>query len=345
MKQTAATSLFREAQKRGASDVHVAAGSPVMLRIDGELRAEGSRNLTAAQALSVVRSALSPADFKRLQKDREIDVSLPLPGGVRVRVNCHFTRGNVGLAARLIPPAIPSLEELGLRELAALVFELRSGLVLVTGPTGAGKSTALASLIHAFNEREARSIVTLEDPVEFVFPKGKGIVRQREYGQDFLSFPEALKRVLRQDPDIVMVGEMRDPETVAAALTLAETGHLILATLHTPDAVQTVDRIVDVFPPHQQAQVRSQLSLSLKMIIAQQLLPGAKGGRIALREVLVNTPAVAHTVRDGRAQELPSVMQTGEDAGMVTFAKAAKKLYKDGAITKEVFEAVTRPGR
>ncbi|MFA6523116.1 MAG: PilT/PilU family type 4a pilus ATPase [Candidatus Peribacteraceae bacterium] len=339
------TALFQEALKRGASDIHLAAGSPVMFRIDGELSPGGENDLTPAQTLDAVQEVLGAERYKRLQQDREIDISFALPGGARVRVNCHYERGNAGLAARLIPLEIPTLESLELKNIADLVFGFGSGLVLVTGPTGCGKSTTLASFIHALNQREACGIVTLEDPIEFLFPKGKGVVRQREYGLDFLSFPEALKRVLRQDPDVVMVGEMRDPETVAAALTLAETGHLILATLHTPDAAQTVNRIVDVFPPHQQAQVRSQLSFSLKMVIAQELLPSAKGGRIALREVLVSTPAVSNTIREGRTQELGSVMQTGEAAGMITFTKAAKQLFKDGKITKEVFEVAARPFR
>jgi twitching motility protein PilT len=189
------------------------------------------------------------------------------------------------------------------------------------------------------NSTQARSMVTLEDPIEFLFPKGKGVIRQRQFGQDFLSFAEALKRVLRQDPDIVMVGEMRDPETIAAALTLAETGHLILATLHTPNAVQTVDRIIDVFPPYQQPQIRSQLSMSLKAIIAQRLLPKEGGGRIATREILINTPACGNIIRDNRTQELKSVLQTGAETGMISFEKDAKRLLKEGLISKETFEA------
>ena len=212
--------------------------------------------------------------------------------------------------------------------------------MLFTGPTGEGKSTSLAAMLKHIRENRAVNIVTLEDPIEFVFPSGDGIIRQREYGNDFLSFPDAMKHVLRQDPDIVMVGEMRDPETVAAALTLAETGHLIFATLHTPNTVQTVDRIIDLFPPHQQSQARSQLSFSLKAIVAQKLIPAKDGGRTALREILINTPAVAHIIRENRTQELKSVLQTGESLGMLTFEKAAKKLYKEGAISKEVYEAV-----
>jgi twitching motility protein PilT len=257
-------------------------------------------------------------------------------------VNCHFERGNVGLAARIIPTEIPSLKALGLETIAEKILSLNEGLVLFTGPTGCGKSTSMASIIHTINQDRARTIISLEDPIEFLFPEGKGVVRQRQYGHDFLSFPEALKHVLRQDPNIVMVGEMRDAETIAAALTLAETGHLIFATLHTPNTIQCVDRIIDVFSPHQQGQIRSQLSLSLKAIIAQRLVPSADGkGRVSVREVLLNTPAAANTIRENRAQELKSILQTNESIGMITFEKAAKKLYKEGAITEETYEMVT----
>jgi twitching motility protein PilT len=337
--------LFEKAAGLGASDVHVAVGAPVLFRIDGALTSQTKQDMTPAAALSLVRAVLGAERMKRFEAEREIDVSFALKGGLRVRVNCHYERGNVGMAARLIPAEIPSLEDVGLTELFESISAMRGGLVLFTGPTGCGKSTSLAVLLQELSTRESHSIVTLEDPIEFVFPKGKGIIRQRELGLDFRSFPEALKRVLRQDPDIVMVGEMRDPETIAAALTLAETGHLIFATLHTPNAMQAIDRIIDGFPPHQQAQVRSQLSLSLRAVIGQTLLPRVKGGRVALREVLVNVPAVAHTIRDNRTQELVSVMQTNEDAGMITFDKAAKKLLKEGAIAKETYEWVAKAGR
>ncbi len=214
----------------------------------------------------------------------------------------------------------------------------RGGVIWFTSLSGAGKSTSLASLIQYIDSQRAANIVTLEDPIEFLFPKGKGLITQRQLGEDFLSFAGALRSVLRQDPDIVMVGELRDPETIAAALTLAETGHLIFATLHTPNTVQSIDRIIDVFPPHQQAQVRSQLSMSLRTVIAQRLLPAVKGGRIAQREILVNTPACSNIIRENRMQELQSVLQTGSETGMVSFEKDAKRLYKEGVISKEVWE-------
>ncbi len=331
--------VFGEALTKGASDVHLAVGSPIFFRIDGILHAEADV-LNASDVEKFVKTVIGDDGWKRLEEQREIDVSYALDDGTRFRVNCHYERDNVGLVARVIPAQIPALESLGLQEVGERIAGMRDGLVLFTGPTGAGKSTSLASIIQHITATKPLHLVTLEDPIEFMLPQGKGVTRQRQFGQDFLSFAEALKRILRQNPDIVMVGEMRDPETIAAALTLAETGHLILATLHTPNAVQTIDRIIDVFAPHQQPQIRSQLSLSLRMVVAQRLLPRVGGGRIAQREVLVNTPAVANTIRDGRLAELKSLLQTGADSGMIPFEKDLKRLYKEGLIDKETSAVV-----
>jgi twitching motility protein PilT len=336
------TSIFQKALEAKASDVHIAVDAPLLFRIDGTLVAQTKTDITADDAEKFVKSVLSADEFKRLQDSKEIDISYGLPDGVRLRINCHYERGNLGLVARVIPNVIPTLDELGLTGIMQNFLTLTEGLILFTGPTGTGKSTSLAAALQSINTTQAKSVVTMEDPIEFLFPKGKGVIRQRQFGQDFLSFAEALKRVLRQDPDIVMVGEMRDPETIAAALTLAETGHLIFATLHTPNAVQTVDRIIDVFPPYQQPQIRSQLSMSLKAVIAQRLLPKVGGGRIAQREVLVNTQAVANTIRDNRLQELKSVVQTSGDSGMTSFEKDAKRLYKEGVIDKETYDAAVK---
>ncbi|MDD5751521.1 MAG: PilT/PilU family type 4a pilus ATPase [Candidatus Peribacteraceae bacterium] len=332
--------IFEEAGRKKASDVHIVVGHPILLRIDGVLVEQGKEILTPEGAEKFVRAVLGEENWKRFEKEREIDVSYAVGDGVRLRVNCHYERGNVGLVARIIPSAIPSLEDVGLDDKAKGLCMLTNGLILLTGPTGSGKSTSLAAMIQYINQTREASIVTLEDPIEFLFPKGRCVIRQRQYGDDFTSFPEALKRVLRQDPNIVMVGEMRDLPTIAAALTLAETGHLIFATLHTPNAVQSIDRIVDVFPPHQQHQIRTQLSLSLKAVIAQQLVPGADGGRIAVREVLINTPAVSNIIREGRSQELPTVLQTGGESGMRTFEKEAKRLLDAGKISIETFERI-----
>lgn len=321
--------------------MHVAVDSPLLFRINGVLTPQTKGTLTATDAERFVKAVLSDAEFKRLKEAREIDIAYELDNGVRMRVNCHFERTNLGLVGRIIPTEIPPMEELGLAGIAESFINKKEGLVLFTGPTGTGKSTSMASIINHISQTSPRSIVTLEDPIEFLFPQGQGLVRQRQLMQDFLSYAEALKRVLRQDPDIVMVGEMRDPETIGAALTLAETGHLIFGTLHTPNAIQTVDRIIDVFPPYQQPQIRAQLSMSLKAVVAQRLLPREGGGRVAQREVLINTPAAANTIRDNRIPELKSVLQTGAELGMISFEKDAKRLYKEGQISKDIYLAAT----
>ncbi len=335
---TQTESLFQKAVDAGASDVHIAVGSPVQFRIDGVLVPQSRSDITAADAEKLVESVVGAAGYKRFKEAMELDSSFQLAGGERLRINCSMERGNPTLVARVIPPTIPTLEQLELTELAEQFLNVESGLILFTGPTGSGKSTSLAAIIHQLNQTRALNTITVEDPIEFIFPKGQGIVRQRQFGEDFTSFPEALKHILRQDPDVVMVGEMRDPETIAAALTLAETGHLTFATLHTPNAVQTIDRIVDVFPPHQQAQVRSQLSLSLRAVVAQRLLPKVGGGRVSQREVLVNTPACANIIRDNRMQELKSVLQTSGDEGMISFDKDLKRLLKEGLISQETYD-------
>lgn len=332
--------IFEKAKELKASDVHIAAGAPVLFRIDGILTAQTEEPLTPEQVVQLAKSVLGEFNWKRFEKEKELDTSYQLKDGTRLRVNSAFERGTPTMAARIIPINIPTLEEITLEEIAPSLLEHHEGLVLFTGSTGSGKSTSLAALIGAIQKERAINLITLEDPIEFLFPQTGGCVRQREYGQDFYSFAEGLKRVLRQDPDVVMVGEMRDAETIAAALTLAETGHLIFATLHTPNTTQTVDRIIDVFPAHQQPQVRSQLSMSLKAIVAQRLVPHAEGGRAALREVLLNTVAVSNIIRDNRPQELKSVLQTSEDIGMVTFEKSAKKMLDAGTINQVVYEMI-----
>jgi len=331
-------SVFEKALAAGASDIHVAAGSPLLFRIDGVLTPQTQTDVTTKEVEAFVKELLGENSYKRFVAEKEIDVAHAIANGVRLRVNCHFEKGNMSLVARLIPMEIPNVADIDLTDIAAQVTALREGLILFTGPTGSGKSTSLASILQSINMPRPENIITLEDPIEFLFPKGKGVVRQRQYMEDFLSFAEALRRILRQDPNIIMVGEMRDPETIAAALTLAETGHLVLATLHTPNAMQTVDRIIDVFPPHQQPQVRAQLSLSLKAIVAQKLVPKEGGGRVALREVLINTPACQNMIRDNRVPELKSVLQTGSELGMRSFESDLKRLKKEGLISEETLE-------
>jgi twitching motility protein PilT len=338
MDKNSVLQVLAHASELGASDVHIAVGSPIFYRIHGELLPQTKQLLTSAHTEQFVKALLTDSQVKRFVEQKGLDSSYSLKNGVRLRLNCMFERENMSLSARIIPMDIPLPNALGLEELLDKFRNMRQGLILFTGPTGTGKSTSLASLIRTLSIERSLNIVTLEDPIEFLFPQGKGIIRQRQYGEDFLSFPDGLKYVLRQDPDIVMVGEMRDPETIAAALTLAETGHLIFATLHTPNTIQTIDRIIDVFPPHQQSQVRTQLSFSLRAVVAQRLLPKVGGGRAAVREVLINTPAVANIIRDSRLQELKSVLQTSEPEGMYTFEKGAQKLLKEELISKETYD-------
>lgn len=330
--------ILQRAVDMNASDVHVVAGLPIFFRINGELFPQTQEDASPEFCVTFMRGLLGDEAWARFSADREIDASYQIASGARFRVNCAFEREQPTLAARIIPQAIPTLEELDLQNIAARFCDLKDGLVLFTGPTGTGKSTSLASILQYMSQTRAVNIVTLEDPIEFLFARGKGIIRQRQYMQDFLSFDEALKHVLRQDPEIIMVGEMRDPETIAAALTLAETGHLIFATLHTPNTTQTIDRIIDAFEPHQQPQIRAQLSLSLRGVVAQMLIPSAGGRLVALREVLMNTPAVGNIIRDNRLTELKSVIQTSGDEGMLTFARDAKRLYKAGVINKATYD-------
>ncbi len=328
-------SLFGKAAQAGASDVHLVAGHPVVFRKDGELLVQDGEKLTKNQVSDFIKSVLGQKMYAKFEEEREADFSYGLEDGVRLRVNCHFEKGNSSLSARIVPTKIPSLDDIGFTDSLKGLCGLSDGLILFTGPTGHGKSTSVAAIIEHINSDRARNIITLEDPIEFIFPIGKSLIRQRQFGEDFYSFPEALKRVVRQDPNIIMVGEMRDHETVAAALTLAETGHLILATLHTPNAIQAVNRIIDMFPAHQQNQIRSQLSLSLRAFIAQQLVPKKGGGRLALRECLMNVPAVSNIIRENRLQEISSVLQSGKKSGMCTFEQDRERLIAEGLVEEE----------
>ncbi|MFA6259295.1 MAG: PilT/PilU family type 4a pilus ATPase [Candidatus Peribacteraceae bacterium] len=333
--------IFLKAQEQGASDVHLAVGVPLTFRIDDVLAPVSKGALTASDIVKVIKMVLGETRYKKFREEQDADTSYAVSGGLRLRINCHMERGNPSMAARLIPQEIPSLEEVGISEELAGLCDLQEGLILFTGPAGVGKSTSMAAMIDAVRTKRPTNIITLEDPIEYIFaPAEQGIVRQRELGTDFGEFGRALRHVLRQDPDVVMVGEMRDLETIAATLTLAETGHLVFATLHTPNAMQTVDRIVDVFPPHQQAQVRSQLSLSLRAVIAQRLAPKEGGGMVAVREVLLNTPAVANIIRENRTPEIASVLQTSGKEGMCTFEADAKRLRKEEILSEEGYDQV-----
>jgi len=331
--------LFKIAIAKGASDLHLVAGVPPVLRINGELSyIEKTKELTGKEIEQLVFSLLDNAQKETFLHDRELDIGLEI-NGFRYRVNLHFEKNNIGLVARIINNEIPSIEEIGMPKIVYDLLNLKQGLILVTGPTGCGKSTTLASMIEYINANRFSNIITLEDPIEYVFKSNKSIIIQRQLGSDMMSFASGLKHALRQDPNVIMVGEMRDLETIATTITLAETGHLVLATLHTYNAAQTIDRIIDIFPPHQQNQVRMQLSMTLASVISQRLLPKIDGGRIAAREIMLNTPAVANIIRENKITQLKTVIQTNIKEGMVSMDQNLKDLYKEKKIEKEIAQS------
>ncbi|RCK80278.1 MAG: Twitching motility protein PilT [Candidatus Ozemobacter sibiricus] len=319
-----------------ASDLHITVGSPPVIRVDGELIPTDLDVLTPMDTRSLVYNMLTAEQQKEFEENLELDISYSVHGFGRFRVNVYKQRGCIGAAFRVIPTKIPSLEDLRLPPKLRDFTKWNKGLVLFTGPTGSGKSTSLASLINIINEEQRCHIITVEDPIEYLHYHKKSIVNQRELHIDTTSFAEALRHILRQDPDVILVGEMRDFETVSAALTMAETGHLVFGTLHTTDAAQTINRIIDIFPPHQQPQIRSQLSFVLRAVVAQQLLPMASGkGRVVATEILIGNPAVANCIREQKISGLYTIMQTSQNEGMMTFEQSLKDLYLRGDITLE----------
>jgi len=349
--------LLRRAVEARASDLHLTAGVPPMLRISGALEAEGDAPLTPDDTARLAYSMFNDQQRERFETVRDLDFSYAVPGTGRFRVNAYRQRGAVGLVARVIPDRVPSIEDLNLP--AALVELTRRprGLILVTGPTGHGKSTTLAAMIGFINRDRNAHIVTIEDPIEYIFPHGTCVVNQREVGNDTHSFLNALRAVLREDPNVIVIGEMRDLETIAAALTVAETGHLVFATLHTANAAQSIDRVIDVFPPHQQQQVRAQLSAVLQAVLSQQLLPvqpaqraadgrgnetREAGGafldsmhRVPAMEIMIATPAIRNLIREGKTHQISSAVQTGSQYGMQTMDQSLLALYKRGLISAE----------
>ncbi len=320
-----------------ASDVHILVGIPPMLRLHGKLlTVPDTKPMTPALSEEMINTLLSESQRELLKVDRELDFSYMIGGGARFRVNVYYEKGNVAAALRYIPATIRTLEDLHLPPIIGKLTELKQGLVLVTGPTGHGKSTTLAAMIQRINQGRSEHIVTIEDPVEYVHTPIKSIISQRELHADTHSWGVALKSVLREDPNVVLVGEMRDYETIEAALTIAETGHLVLATLHTNSAAQTIDRIVDVFPEKEQQQIRGQLSLSLEAVIAQRLIPAEDGTRVAVAEVLIATAAVRSLIRDGKSHMLTNVMQTSTDVGMRTLDMALVEAYHAQKISLNV---------
>lgn len=314
--------------EKRASDLHITAGVPPMLRIDGEVVQTEYEKLTPDYCQRLIYSLLTDAQKEKFESTNELDLSFGIKGVGRVRMNVFRQRGSVGAALRSIAQHILTFEDLHLPPVVNEIMKMRKGLVLVTGPTGSGKSTTLASFINYLNENRAGHIVTIEDPIEYVHLHKKSIINQREIGSDSLSFEAALKYVLRQDPDIILVGEMRDLVTISSALTLAETGHLVFATLHTTDAASSINRIIDVFPPHQQSQIRAQLSMTLQAVFAQQLLPRASGsGRVLACEVLMMTPGIRNMVREMKNEQIYLAMQTGGKFGMQTMNQSLHDLY------------------
>jgi twitching motility protein PilT len=335
--------LLLDVLERRASDLHLTAGSQPMIRVRGRLVAlEDYPKLMPADTREIVYGILTNDQRQRLETDWQIDFAYAIPGKARFRVNAYFQRSSLGAAFRLIPSILTPIDDLGLPAVVHDFCKKPRGFVLVTGPTGSGKSTSLASMIDEINATREEHILTVEDPIEFLHGHKKCIVNQRELGSDAQSFALALKGALRQDPDVILVGEMRDLETIHTALTAAETGHLVFATLHTQDAPQSIDRIIDVFPSHQQQQVRVQLSVALQGIMTQTLLPTSDGsGRVVACEVLVPTPAVRNLIREGKTHQIYSTMQTGGASGMQTMDAALATLVRQGKITQRVAEGAS----
>jgi twitching motility protein PilT len=326
--------LLDEVIKKKASDLHLQVGLPPMLRVDGALTPVTGADPLNEEAVEVLVFSILDEDQKQiLLKDKEFDFSFAYGDLGRFRVNAFHERGNLAAAMRLIPNEILSIEQLGLPQIVNKFTEFPRGLVLVTGPTGSGKSTSLSAMIHKINQERASHIITIEDPIEFTHKSQKSVIVQREVHYDTYSFSAALRSALREDPDVVLIGEMRDLETIASAITIAETGHLVLATLHTNSASQSIDRMIDVFPPHQQPQIRAQLSNILMAIVSQRLIPSIGGGRIAAAEILVATPAVRNIIREGKSHQLEAVIQTGTEFGMQSMDKQLVSLIHAGTIT------------
>ncbi len=318
-----------------ASDIHIAEGTPPQFRIDGHLVKVDAHVLTREESKELCYQIVTPEQIKEFETRHELDLSFSHENKSRFRANIFMQQESVAAALRPIPMVIPKLEELGLPQSITDLTEKANGLILVTGPTGSGKSTTLAAMIDRINEKHHEHIITVEDPIEFVHTHKNSVISQREVGRDTESFITALKYILRQDPDVVLIGEMRDLATISAAITTAETGHLVFATLHTNTAASTIDRIIDVFPSHQQSQIRTQLSFILQGVISQQLIPKKKGGRAAALEILISTPAIRNLIRENKVHQIYSQMQVGQEkSGMITLNQSLARLVREGHIEK-----------
>ncbi|MBV9926079.1 MAG: type IV pilus twitching motility protein PilT [Acidobacteria bacterium] len=328
--------LLKVTRQHNASDLHLVSGSAPYLRLAGDMVRLNYKSVSPEVCQALVYGILTDRQRESFEENWELDFSYPVRDVGRFRVNVFMQRAGLAAVFRLIPDEVPTMEELGLPEQIVDLVDVSEGLILVTGPTGSGKSTTLASIIHNINETRRAHVITIEDPIEFVHQNRQCLINQREVSSHTHSFSNALRAALREDPDIILVGEMRDLETISLAITAAETGHLVFATLHTNSAIKAVDRIIDVFPDGQQAQIRTMLSESMRGVIAQALLPRADGkGRVAAAEVLVNVPAVANLIREGKAYQIPSAMQTGRAQGMLTFDTSINELVRTGVVTPE----------
>jgi twitching motility protein PilT len=333
--------LLRLVVERGASDLHLSVGVPPVLRVDGQLAPANFERLTPQDSQRLVYDILTDEQIQRFEQTYELDFSYSLHKVSRFRVNIYRDKGTVAAAFRVIPQRIPTIRELNLPMILEDLARRPRGLILVTGPTGSGKSTTLAAMVNQINSERSVHIITIEDPIEYLHTHKYSVINQRELGSDTKSFSNALRSSLREDPDVILVGEMRDLDTISTAITCAETGHLVLATLHTNNAPQTVDRMVDVFPPEQQEQIRFMLSNNLEAVLCQQLLPRAGvPGRVCAMEIMIATPAIRNLVRESKAHQLPSVIQTSANAGMQTMDQALRDLYQKGLISYD--EAMTR---
>ncbi len=329
--------VLSKAKDAGASDVHITVGIPPKMRVNGNLvTMEEYPKMLPADTLDVVLNITSDAQRSKFEERGEFDMSFSIPNVGRYRVNIYKQRGSASLAFRLVGTTVPTAESLGIPTSVMDLYQRKRGLILVTGPTGSGKSTSLAAIIDKINNFRDAHVITLEDPIEYLHTHKMSMVNQREIGLDSNNYANALRAALREDPDVILVGEMRDFETISVAITAAETGHLVLSTLHTIGAASTVDRVIDVFPPHQQQQIRVQLANVLEAVISQQLIPTADGkGRVAAFEVMHANHAVRNLIREGKSHQLPSVMQTNRKIGMITMDEAIQQLYFDGRIDKE----------
>ncbi|HKM35799.1 MAG TPA: type IV pilus twitching motility protein PilT [Lachnospiraceae bacterium] len=330
--------ILVQAKQAGASDVHITVGIPPKMRVNGKLITMTDYNrLLPADTLEVVLNIMTESQRNKFEERGEYDMSFSIPDVGRYRVNAYKQRGSVAFAFRLVGTKVPSPEELGVPESVIELYQRKRGLVLVTGPTGSGKSTTLAAIIDKINNSRDAHVITLEDPIEYLHQHKLSMVNQREIGLDSENYANALRAALREDPDVILVGEMRDFETISVAITAAETGHLVLSTLHTIGAASTVDRVIDVFPPHQQQQIRVQFSNVLEAVISQQLIPTSDGmGRVAAFEVMHANHAVRNLIREGKSHQLTSVIQTNRKSGMITMDEAIQQLYFSGRISRDM---------